>query len=76
MSQRWANLQNVIDCDGEISVSYRASVGRVAAAIQEREVYAMLRVDGGELLPDILVRLDAAVAKAVEDEIFTYEINR
>ena len=76
MSHRWPNLQNLIDCDGEITVRYRASVGRVAAAMQERQVYAMLRIDEGELLPDILDRLDAAVAKAVEDEIYTDEINR
>ena len=29
----------------------------------------------GELVPDILDRLDAAVYKAVEEEIFTDEIN-
>ena len=44
MSQRWPNLQNLVDCDGEITVSYRASVGRVAAATQERQIYALLRV--------------------------------
>ena len=76
MIRRWSNLQDLIDCDGEITVSYRASVGRVAAATQERQVYALLRVDDGEQVPDILDRLDAAIAKAVEDEIYTDEINR
>ena len=37
---------------------------------------AMLRVDDGELVPHILDRLDAAVAKAFDDEIYTDEINR
>ena len=76
MSHRWSNLQDLVNCDGEITVRYRASVGRVAVAMQERQVYALLRVDDGEPLPDILDRLDAAVAKAVEDEIYTDEINR
>ena len=76
MSHGWPNLQELIDSDGEVAVSHRASVGRVAAAMQEGKVYAMLRVVEGELLPDILDRLDAAVAKAVEDEIYTDEINR
>ena len=76
MSRRWPNLQDLVDCDGEITVRYRSSVERVAAAMQERQVYAPLRVDDGELVPDILDRLDAAVAKAVEDEIYTDEINR
>ena len=76
MSRRWPNLQELIDCDGEITVRCRASVGRVAAAMQERQVYAMLRVGDGALIPDILDRLDAAVAKALEDEIYADEINR
>ena len=32
MSHRWPNPRNLIDCDGEITVSCRASVGRVAAS--------------------------------------------
>ena len=48
----------------------------MASAMGVARVYAMLRIDEGELLPDILDRLDAAVAKAVEDEIYTDEINR
>ena len=76
MSHRWPNLQGRIDCDGEITVRYRASVGRVAAILQERQVYALLRVDDDELVPHILDRLDAAVAKAFDDEIYTDEINR
>lgn len=76
MSPRWHNLRGLIDSDGEITVRYRASMGRVAVAMQERQVYAMLRVDDGEIVPHILDRLDAAVAKAVEDEIYTDEINR
>ena len=75
MSHRWPNLQNLIDCHGEITVRYRASVGRVAAAMQERQIYATLRIDEGELLPDILDRLDSAVAEAVENEIYIDEIN-
>ena len=76
MSHRWPNLQGLIDSDGEFTVRYRASIGRVAAAMQERQVYALLRVDDGELVAHILDRLDAAVATAVEDEIYTDEINR
>ena len=56
-------------------MSCRASVGRVAAAMRERQVHAPPRFDDGELVPDILDRLDAAVYKAVKEEIFTDEIN-
>ena len=75
MSHRWPNPRNLVDCDGEITVSYRASGGRVAAATRERQVHALPPVDDGEHVPDILDRLDAAVYKAVEEEIFTDEIN-
>ena len=75
MSHRWSNLQDLIDCGGDITIGYRASVGGVAAAMQERQVCAMLRVANDEPLPDILDRLDVGVARAVEDEIFTDEIN-
>ena len=77
MSHRWRNLQELIDCDGEISIGYVAAVmATVAAATQEGQAYAMLRVASDEPLPDLLDRLDAAVARAIEDEIFTDEINR
>jgi len=76
MNHRWPNLQDLINCDGEITVGYESQVGGVASATMDRNVYAMLRIGERELLPDILDRLDAAVSKAVEDEVFTDEINR
>ena len=76
VNHRWPNLQELIDCDGDITIGYVAPVGGVASATEGKQVYAMLRIAGGELLPDILDRLDAAVSKAIEDEIFTDEINR
>ena len=45
MSHRWPNLQDLVDCDGE-------------------------------LVPDMLHRLDAPASEVVEDEICTYEVNR
>ena len=76
MSPRWPNLQELIDSDGEITIGYRAPVRGVATATQEDQVYAMLRIADREPLLEILDRLDAAVFKAIEDEIFIDEINR
>ena len=77
MSRRWRNLQQLIGSDGEISIGYKPPVNAiVAAATDEHQAYAMLRVAPGEPLHDILDRLDAAVARAVEDGISTDEINQ
>ena len=76
MSRCGPNLQKLIDCDGESTVRHRVSAGRVAAAMQKRQVYALLHVDDGELIPDLLDRPDAAIAKAFEDECYTDVINR
>lgn len=51
MSHRWPNLQELIDCDGEITISHNASIGSTAAAMQERQVYAMLRVASMKQIP-------------------------
>ena len=76
MSHCWPNLQDLIDCDGEITIGYVRPVGGVASATKREQVYAMLRVANHQPLPDILDRLDAAVARAIEDEIYTEAINR
>ena len=74
MSDRWPNLQDLIDCGGVINIGHINAMSGTAIAMQERQVYAMLRIDD-ESLPDVPDLLDAAVAKAVEDDIFTDEIN-
>ena len=47
-----------------------------AVAVQQRQVYAQLVAREGERLTDLLGRLDAAVAKAIDEDIYTDEINR
>lgn len=76
MSSRWPNLQELIDSGGAIKIGQIAPAMGAAVAIQERQVYAMLRIVEHEPLPEILDRLDAAVARAIKDEIYTDEINR
>jgi hypothetical protein len=76
-SQHWPNLQELIDSDGSINIGYIAPLNECAAvAAQQRQVYAQLIARGGERLTDLLGRLDAAVAKVIDEDIYTDEINR
>ena len=76
MSDRWPNLQDLIDADGSINIGEITPITGAAVAAQGRQVYAMLRIRDGESLVEILDRLDSSVAKAVDDDIYTDEINR
>ncbi len=76
VNDRWQNLQHLIDCDGTITIGEVVPVTGTAVAAQGRQVYAMLRINNSESLVEILDRLDTAVAKALDDDTYTDEINR
>ena len=76
MKDRWPNLQDLIDCDGTITIGEVAPITGAAVAAQGRQVHATLLISDGESFVKILDRLDTAVAKAVDDGIPTDEINR
>jgi hypothetical protein len=61
--------------DGEITVGMLRPIGCVATACDEDSNLAMLVRREGETLAQFLTRLDLAIAKAYNDEIFTDEIN-
>lgn len=61
--------------DGEITVGIMYPVGSVAVATDGHNSLAMLRRRPGESLMDLLQRLDAAIKNAVEQDIYTDEIN-
>jgi hypothetical protein len=62
--------------DGQITISMLRSVGCIATAADEDCTYAMLLRRRGETLPQLLIRLDQALDKALTLGIFTDEINR
>lgn len=64
----------MIDSGGEITIG---SIGVVngATATDESNCLAMLARESGETLTELLVRLDEAIQKAVEDDEFIDEIN-
>jgi hypothetical protein len=60
---------------GEITLGEMYPIGCVAIAADENNSLAMLVRRDGETLAQLLTRLDQAIAKAIEDDIFTDEIN-
>lgn len=76
MSDRWLNLQELIDSEGSISIGHIEQIGGAALATQGHQVHAQLRIGGGaESLGDILDRLDTVVGRFFEDGIVIDEIN-
>lgn len=75
MTDRWPNLQELIDDDGAINLGQIAPISGAAVAMQGRQVYAMLRIIDGESLVELLDRLDSAVARAIDGGTPTDEIN-
>lgn len=68
------HIEALID-DGEVTVGIIRPVGCVAVATDGHQALAMLRRRSGESLMDLLQRLDTAIKAAVEQEIYTDEIN-
>jgi len=68
------NIAELIEFGG-ITVGQMEPVGCVAIANTEDGCLAMLRSRKNETLSSLLIRLDQAIAKAMNDDIYTDEIN-
>jgi hypothetical protein len=68
------NIAELVDYGG-ITIGQMEPVGCVAVANSEHDCLAMLRRRKNESLGQLLVRLDHAVAKAINEDIYTDEIN-
>jgi hypothetical protein len=75
MNDRWPNLQDLIDREGSICVGCIPPIPCAAVANDQHNMYAALVQRSGEMLTDLLDRLDAAVAFANDGDIID-EINR
>jgi hypothetical protein len=71
------NLPNIAELIeyGEITVGVMRPVGCVAVACDGDNTLAMLARRKGETLAQLLSRLDQAIAKAHDEDIFIDEIN-
>jgi len=78
MSDRFPSLPNIeflIDGNGEITLGEFGPVACAATACTENRALALLVRRDGETLQQLLVRLETALGKAYEEEIFIDEIN-
>ena len=69
------NIECLIDGDGEISIGHLGPVRCAAVACDEGGSLAMLQRKPNETMVELLERLDKAIEKAWEEEIYTDEIN-
>ena len=78
MSNRFPSLPNIeflIDGNGEITIGQVGPVACAATACNDHQALAMLVRRNNETLEQLLMRLETAVEKAVEEETFIDEIN-
>jgi hypothetical protein len=71
------SLSNIAELirHGQITAGVIRPMGSVAIATDAHQSLAMLVRRKGESLPQLLERLDLAVGNALQDEIYTDEIN-
>ena len=69
------NIQGLIESGGNISIGEIRPIRCAAVAADESNMLVALKRRDNEDLVDLLDRLDKAIAKAVDEEIFTGEIN-
>ncbi len=78
MSKSWPKLPNIeslIDGDGEITIGRIGPIRSAAVASDGHQALAMLVRRKNEDLRQLLMRLEAAIDLANEDEDFVDEIN-
>jgi hypothetical protein len=69
------NIRFLIDGNGEITIGRIGPVHCAAVASDEdRQLTALVR-NRGESLEHLLLRLDAAIGKALEEDVYLDEIN-
>ncbi len=69
------NIEQLVDGEGQITIGAIPPIRCVAIANDGHNSLAMLVRRDHETLAQLLTRLDAAIAKAYDEAIFTDEIN-
>ena len=78
MSDRFPSLPNIeslIDGGGDVTIGRVGPIACATTAANEHHSLTMLVRREGETLEQLLMRLEAAIEKALEEEIFIDEIN-
>jgi hypothetical protein len=74
-SSELANIEFLIDGNGDITIGRVGSIPCVASAADEDQCLAMLQRRPGESLAELLLRLDAAIEHAYENDVYIDEVN-
>lgn len=69
------NIEQLIDGEGQITIGAIHPLRCVAIANDGHNSLAMLVRRDSETLTQLLIRLDAAIAKAYDEDTFTDEVN-
>lgn len=69
------NIDQLADGEGQIIIGGLYPIRCVAIASDGHNALAMLVRREGETLTQLLMRLDAAIAKAYDEDVFTDEVN-
>ena len=72
---RFENIEWLVDGEGDITIGPVGPIRCAATAANEDQSLAMLVRRDGETLFQLMARLDAAIAKALEEDVFIDEIN-
>jgi hypothetical protein len=73
---RFEHLEYLINGEGDITIGRAGPVRCAATAATEDQCLAMLVRRDGETLLQLLTRLDAAIDKALEEQIYVDEVNK
>ena len=74
-SPAWAHIQEIIESGGQIMLGTVAPICGAAVAHDGKKTLAMLRRRPGEAVPELLTRLNAAIATAKSTGTRVDEIN-
>ncbi len=69
------NIESLIDGDGDITIGRVGPIRCAATACDEDQSLAMLVRRDGETLKQLMMRLETAIDKAIEENNFIDEIN-
>jgi hypothetical protein len=74
-ASRWEHLDFLVNGEGDVTLGRVGPIRCVAAASDRHNALAMLVRRRGESLEELLTRLDEAVRLAVEEDVFSDEVN-
>ena len=73
--KQWPNIEFLVNGSGDITIGRVGPIACAATAADEHQQLAALVRRKGESFDELLDRLDAAIERALEDNVYVDEIN-